>query len=169
MKLMLILSLYCFSLLGLAQNGKVQGVIRNGISSESSPYIHILLRGALEKGFFLETNSDSLGKFEFHDLPQGEYEINFNLIGYNPYKLSNVTVSNDSITFLSIKFPCPDGSRQSKKICPIGHTDEIIPILYGLPSEKAIKKADKGKIYLGGCIITECSPSWYCKKHKLTF
>jgi len=32
-----------------------------------------------------------------------------------------------------------------------------------------MKRAKKGKIWLGGCVITECDPKWYCKIHKIEF
>jgi hypothetical protein len=169
MKILLFLGFFCYSLFCLAQNGKVQGLIRNGISSEASPYVSIQIGSVLGNGFFGETISDSLGRFDFYNLPSGTYDLNFGFVGFQPYKFSNVKVSNDSVTFIEIKFPCPNGTKLSEKICSFGHTDEIIPIGYGYPTEKTMKKAQAGKIYLGGCIITDCSPAWYCKKHKITF
>ena len=54
--------------------------------------------------------------------------------------------------------------------CPIdGHSDQIIPIIYGMPSEKLWIKADKGKVKLGGCLVSDDNPKWYCKKHGVEF
>lgn len=53
--------------------------------------------------------------------------------------------------------------------CPKGHTDEIIPIAWGKPSKEGMAKADSGLIWLGGCIMTENSPSFHCKIHDIEF
>jgi len=58
----------------------------------------------------------------------------------------------------------------SEKICPIGnHSKNVIPILYGLPNQKGLRQAKKGKVHLGGCLWDECAPKWYCRKHKKSF
>ncbi len=54
--------------------------------------------------------------------------------------------------------------------CPVdGHFDSIIPIVYGMPSPKLMKQAEKGKVKLGGCVIYNEMPKWYCKKHEVDF
>ncbi len=56
------------------------------------------------------------------------------------------------------------------KICPFeNHTNQIVPVVYGLPGAKLRRKADKGKVKLGGCLISGCDPQWYCKIHDKTF
>lgn len=42
--------------------------------------------------------------------------------------------------------------------------DEVVKILYGLPTEESFEKAEKGKLILGGCTITGHSPQWGCVK-----
>ncbi len=49
--------------------------------------------------------------------------------------------------------------------CLNGHTDHIIPIIYGMPTEKTMEKAVQGKVHLGGCIIEEGGPKYYCTLH----
>jgi len=56
-----------------------------------------------------------------------------------------------------------------KPICPKNHTDSIIPIEYGMPSEALFAEADSGKVWLGGCEIPEVENNWYCKKHNIQF
>ncbi len=52
--------------------------------------------------------------------------------------------------------------------CPNGnHTDSIIPIEYGFPSEEMFAASDSGKIVLGGCELGE--NNHYCLKHDLSF
>ncbi len=54
--------------------------------------------------------------------------------------------------------------------CPkCQHNKNVIPIGYGLPGSEMSEEAIKGKIRLGGCIIDDSSPDWYCKKHKHEF
>jgi hypothetical protein len=67
------------------------------------------------------------------------------------------------------QFIFPNPCKKSVKVCPENHTNKLIPIVYGLPGEKLIRKAKKGKVMLGGCIVTDCDPKWYCKVHKLMF
>jgi hypothetical protein len=39
----------------------------------------------------------------------------------------------------------------------------LIPIVYGLPSGKMFRDAERGKVKLGGCMVSPENPSWYCK------
>ena len=45
----------------------------------------------------------------------------------------------------------------------------IIDIVYGYPTAKAIKEAEQGKIYLGGCCIDENNPIYFCRDCKNKF
>lgn len=53
----------------------------------------------------------------------------------------------------------------SEPVCPEGHTDSIVPIVYGYPSEELFNQSDSGLVMLGGCEVTDCDPNWWCKKH----
>jgi len=60
--------------------------------------------------------------------------------------------------------------KDSIKTCPACHKkDQVIPISYGKPGPETIKKANKGEIKLGGCMISGTSPRFYCKTDKLEF
>jgi hypothetical protein len=64
----------------------------------------------------------------------------------------------------------PGPCSESLKTCPNGnHSDNLIPIVYGLPGKKSRRKSENGKIKLDGCIVTGCDPKWYCKQHDLEF
>lgn len=155
--------------IGFPQNGKIKGIARNGVTFENSPFVNISLTKNIDKKIIQFTNSDTVGNFEFQNIPQGVYDLNFSFIGYSNYTYKNIAIHKDSTTYLLIQFPCPNGTKSVKKKCPFGHRDNIIPIIYGLPSEKSLKKADQGKIELGGCIVTECDPKWYCKTHRIKY
>ena len=44
--------------------------------------------------------------------------------------------------------------------CECGTT--LIPVIYGLPGPKLFRDAEKGKIHLGGCVITSLEPLGWC-------
>ena len=54
-------------------------------------------------------------------------------------------------------------------VCPERHTDSIIPMIYGFPTEESFQKSDSGLVMLGGCEISDDSGDWWCKIHKLEF
>jgi rubredoxin len=56
--------------------------------------------------------------------------------------------------------------KRSKKtrICPKCGLKVVIEIIYGLPSFEGFELAEAGKVILGGCVISEDSPRWHCKK-----
>lgn len=54
--------------------------------------------------------------------------------------------------------------------CPKGnHTDSIIPIIYGYPTEEDFRKSDSGLVALGGCELPENPTKYWCKIHKIDF
>jgi hypothetical protein len=55
-------------------------------------------------------------------------------------------------------------------ICPFYHKkDQVVSIVYGLSTEKMFEKADQGNVKLGGCILSDNDPKWYCKKDDQAF
>lgn len=55
-------------------------------------------------------------------------------------------------------------SNDKPKRCPKCKSAKVIPILWGEPMMPAIIEASKGKIALGGCIVTGREPEWLCYK-----
>jgi hypothetical protein len=53
--------------------------------------------------------------------------------------------------------------------CPKGHFDSIVPIVYGLPTMETIKRAERGEVSPGGCVVDSVSPQWHCKIHDIDF
>ena len=52
-----------------------------------------------------------------------------------------------------------------KGVCPNCSSNlEVVQIIYGYPSEVLIEESKVGKVKLGGCVIRENNPQWYCKK-----
>ncbi len=47
--------------------------------------------------------------------------------------------------------------------CPRCHSDEVIPISYGMPTEEAVEESRRGEIALGGCLVWPEAPEWLCR------
>lgn len=61
-------------------------------------------------------------------------------------------------------------STQAKPVCPICKShNSTIPIVYGKPMASTVKRAEKGEIRLGGCMVSKDSPRNYCKKDQTEF
>lgn len=48
------------------------------------------------------------------------------------------------------------------KVCPSCGSRNVIKILYGYPTGEALFMEAQGKIKLGGCLITDINPEYYC-------
>lgn len=54
--------------------------------------------------------------------------------------------------------------------CPVcGKSDEVIPIVYGFPTNKTFEAAEKGKVRLGGCLLEDKASQYYCKRDEVAF
>jgi hypothetical protein len=117
------------------------------------------------------TVSDEQGNYSIKIPETGIYDLKMEFIGYRNQVVRDLKLESTKTKKLDITFPepCIISEYQLNKICPNGHKDGIIPIVYGLPKQRTMRKAEKGKLRLGGCIITGCDPKWYCKKHEIEF
>ena len=113
------------------------------------------------------TVTDQHGDYEFKMTTAAVYNLNIEPLGYRNKVITGVVITASEIRSFDLTFPGP--CIKSERICPKGHTDGLIPIAYGLPGRSLMKKARKGKVKLGGCIVTGCDPEWYCKKHQIEF
>jgi hypothetical protein len=111
-----------------------------------------------------KTATDSLGHFSFSSIRSGTYYFIITQAGRNNFTTDSFHIFND--TSLNITYPQPCSYSGEKPKCLDGHKDNIVPISYGLPTVKAMKRAKKGTIFLGGCIVPYCAPKFYCKLHK---
>ena len=55
----------------------------------------------------------------------------------------------------------PERRRKPEK-CPKCGSAKVLRIVYGMPSDEAIKASREGKITLGGCMIPIGGPTWRC-------
>jgi len=42
----------------------------------------------------------------------------------------------------------------------------LIPIAYGYPSQSTFEASDAGLIRLGGCVVTQADPQWWCENDR---
>ena len=47
--------------------------------------------------------------------------------------------------------------------CPKCGSNNIVPIVYGMPSYELLEKEGMREVLLGGCIVNDLSPIWHCK------
>ena len=52
--------------------------------------------------------------------------------------------------------------RKKQPACPVCGSRKQVPILYGLPTDDAFRRAERGELFLGGCFVSEQSPMWIC-------
>ena len=45
----------------------------------------------------------------------------------------------------------------------------VVKILYGMPTEEALRLLEQEKLVIGGCCITEKSPDWACTNCKVEY
>jgi hypothetical protein len=99
--------------------------------------------------------------------------------GFEKYLRLSITtglLEKDPVTKLYISFPedCAFNKNAFNNKCPkCKRTDKVIPIIYGLESIVADSAGnivnDHHKHYHGGCMVSNCAPTWYCQRDKLSF
>lgn len=69
---------------------------------------------------------------------------------------------------INLEGPCLyDHPADYIPICPEHHTDNVIPIVYGLIAKR--RDSSDSTYFEGGCIVTDCDPKYYCKVHSIRF
>jgi CarboxypepD_reg-like domain len=144
-----------------AQFGKVSGKVSFEKSADfSSATIYVLKSRT-------GATTDSNGYFNL-SLPVGKYKLQVMAIGYES-KFVNVNIIQDSVFYCQVRFEDPCLKYAKGKLdntCPVCKLkDKVIPIKYGYP----LGKMDTKKYYYAGCEVTNCDPTWYCKRDKHKF
>jgi hypothetical protein len=63
--------------------------------------------------------------------------------------------------------PCPyQYPAAQRPACVGGHTNRLLPIVYGRPTAPTQRLARQGKVVLRGCLVSGCDPRYYCPIHK---
>ena len=128
-------------------------------------YLTILLK--LDSVEVTGTVPDSNGDFKITKIGQGTYSLVIRQIGNRDAVTDGLVINGDTLISLNLVYPPPCTFTTDKKPkCIDGHTDKIIPTVYGLPSKKTMDKAKKGKVHLAGCNLTGCDSRFWCTIHK---
>lgn len=152
-----------FSISAFSQN-QISGKITLTDSNSDYKFITVLLKK--NDSIYTGSQVNDAGVYKFlKKVPNGIYKIELTQIGYKNMIIENINVTEKDLV-LDLNYP---GECKYKKDrpgkCVNGHTDKIIPIVYGLPTNKTMKKAKRGKVHLGGCIISQCDSYFYCTIH----
>ncbi|WP_409025061.1 carboxypeptidase-like regulatory domain-containing protein [Hymenobacter sp.] len=167
MKFTLLVLCILKTLTGLCQSGYLVGRVTENTTDKGFAGVTVLLKQA--DRVVSGTSTDSTGEFRINKVAVGNYSVEVKTIGYRPETVENVIISENSAKLI-IPFPGPCKyvyTKGSKPGCVGGHSDNIIPIVYGLPGSALMKKAEQGKVHLGGCTVSDCEPRYYCTIHRI--
>lgn len=111
-------------------------------------------------------------KLTYKSLKGGYYQIVVSGKGQTTRVNDSVFVKKGQLLALKVTLDGPclyDYPAGHIPVCPKNHTNNIIPIVYGLIG--FINKSDsiKNSIHQGGCIVTGCDPNYYCTIHEIEF
>ncbi len=112
----------------------------------------------------MTTNTN--GQFNLKLKSRDKYSILLTCEGYDGPLFTNISIATDTSINLRIKKACSYINSSAAPVCPICHmSDQVIPIEYGLIKSRPGDGAGK-KYMLGGCLVSDCDPHWYCKRDK---
>lgn len=149
--------------LGIAQTGNIKGYTYDQNDNEALMYTSIELLETGQKVF-----SDEYGQFYFGNIEPGDYKLRVSFVGLLDTIIPVTVVLNQTTEITVSTAYCPYDHED--KTCPqCLKSDKVIPIVYGYPSKGLMRKAKKGKVLLGGCVISGCDPNWHCKRDNHSF
>ncbi|MDB5200646.1 MAG: hypothetical protein JWQ27_55 [Ferruginibacter sp.] len=124
----------------------------------------------MTKIFLLVSIGLTSGSYLIKNLKEGPYHLELHSFEISARRLSidSIHVTGDSTINLTTSYPGPcqfNYPKDFKPGCAYGHSDNIVRIVYGYPTQKNMRKAKKGLIHLGGCVISDCDPRYYCTIH----
>ena len=109
--------------------------------------------------------------FRFDSLIGSSWTLSITCDWYHKNTMMFLSPLTKDTTDIEIFFPVPckyDSSFVSKKCPKCKKDDKAIPIVYGYADPESIKK-DLTTFKIGGCIVSECQPRYYCKRDKLDY
>jgi hypothetical protein len=126
-----------------------------------------------------QTKTDSLGNFKFRKVQPGIYSIKISGFAIADTVFNQVSISRDTTINMLYSVYCKYDKSAKDKKCPLcGKDDNVIPVRYGLIGATVLKKGKHAlknqrqiidEFFPGGCIVTPCDPSWYCKRDQYEF
>jgi hypothetical protein len=166
MKGILIFLVFSISCQVFSQTGSIEGKVIFKLDSLVLPGATVVVSGTR-----IGAQTDINGFFELSKLKVGKYNLIVEYLGYGKDTIQNVIVKDAAETKIIMGLPAGKcHERTDSKACPLdGKSKYVIPIVYGLPNRKTMRKMEKGKVKLGGCEVTGCEPYWFCEEHKKEF
>lgn len=168
MKLLLAKILVLTSLSSFCQSGQIAGQIMKQDTLLEYKYLTVLL--TIDDSTIKGTVPDTAGFFKLKNINKGIYSLKIRYTGKRDLVSNNLQIFSDTTICLNLSYPPPCGfvyRKWQKPKCIKGHTNHIIPIVYGLPTKKTMLKAKKGLVHLAGCTMTDCDPHYYCTVHNV--
>ena len=168
MKFLFFPSLFLISLHVFCQRSQIIGHVAKGDTTSKYNNLGIFLQQG--DSTIMVTVSDTSGYFKLDSINKGIYYLVIQNFGNRDLFTDSFQIDSDTIIRFNLTYPppCPFVYSAGKKPkCIGGHIDHIIPIVYGLPTKKTMDKAKKGLLHLGGCIVSDCDPHYYCTIHKI--
>jgi hypothetical protein len=98
-----------------AQSGTIQGLIRD-TGNKSIPYANVLLLKSRDSSLVKGTVADSLGKYVFEHIPEGEYFITVSQTGFDPAYSKTFSVNNNGKVFYGETIHLSQTNHQLKAI-----------------------------------------------------
>ena len=166
MKFPVLLLALCVVQRGHAQGTALTGTVQETASTHGFPAATLLFKQG--DATVTGTGTDSDGHFRVASIGPGTYDVEIQALGFRSQTVRGVVVTAASGP-LVLDFPGPCTFRYAgnqRPACVGGHTDHLLPIVYGLPGKKAMVRAKAGKIYLGGCQLSGCDPRYFCPLHQ---
>ena len=91
--------IFPFALLSAQPAGNIRGVVTDGASGQTLPYVSIFV---VNSNPVIGTTTDSAGYFRLNNLPVGRYDIQSNFVGYEPAVFKEIMVTSRKEVFLEI-------------------------------------------------------------------
>ncbi len=161
MKVIISIILFLVLFQGFGQNGNIIGRVYD---SDEFGYPGLLIELIKDNKSIHKTITDFDGNFIFENIPLGNYSIHIRSVVTREEVFDHIVVASEKVV-CNLTYPKP--CMESKKLCPKGHKNNIIPILYGFPNKKMTRKSKNKKVKLGGC--SPYCEKWHCQEHDLDF
>jgi len=163
--LVFVLMLICIGTESMPQNTVFKGkiVVLNNDEVDGGVVIFPLKKDTLKIGI------DGIAKVDLSDITNRVFYMRWSGWNTQIFRFDQAVCDTNIVVAKA-----PDSSYyysfQRKKLCPVGlHTNYLIPVMYGLPKKSTMRKAEKGKVFLAGCIVFDVYSKYYCRKHQFSF
>ncbi|WP_179020109.1 hypothetical protein [Winogradskyella forsetii] len=178
--LFLLLTTLCFAQKGILNGQLILDVQEDYINVANKTKVFVEIGKRIDSTFV----NDSL-QFSFENLNLGKARVFFKPPGLHTIDyFLKINKKNNEIKKLQYSLTCLYDRSIDNNTCPKCHkSDNVIPILYGLIMDRPIffknkkelrkikkeRRKEKKTFILGGCVITNCDPNWYCQKDEFEF